>query len=550
MTKTPRRPTKIPKNRVAPRSSDTIAPVATWINADADQTYILWSLWDKHAAKRKKVLISRSDYSSPSRVTQILLNAGAVLPASFGEAKDVVTRKMSVLPTGVIIVTGKAGWHNDKHMHPGRMVRISPTVRVRFGDPCRHTPLKSGRNRIGSRKRYLRAMRPLAAKSDYLIFCLALGLAGPTLRFCRAPETAIFSLVGPSSSGKSTGLRAAAGASGSSATGQIPSFDFTARGLEERAGELFNDRLLVIDELTTMQGSQSRSDLEAIRRTILKLSGGQGRTISKHAEASNLAHQSWLVMVLTAMEETLRMKLRVYGTKGLQGTDVRLIEIPVPPEKDGGIFNLCHPSESKALVEQTEFILDNHFGHLELPFVEYLEADMPNAQSTYTKFWDAFLKENASRLEGPQFRIAKKFAHIYATGRLAIDADLAPYSAWALWRACKYTLFASLAAFDDDSKRQQKAASALLTAAGDGSGIAWADQLHGRALLFIEHVKCPSDMLSRDDLKMLTAAARSARALVAEPGRNTRKQSSPLGHRPWVHAFDIDWLKSVAHNRA
>lgn len=530
-----------------PMSFWRIKPIAKWQNIRTKQLYILVEFQDAVSGKLRKVVVPRADYGNINQLTRILLDAGANLPANSENAKDIVAKSCRALPDRSIIVTDKSGWYLGKHMHPGRSVRIDNKTQIRFGNPTQYTAVSSERIKKGNLEYYLRSMRELTSQSDYLTFSLALAFSGPTLAFSPIPETAFFLLVGVSSSGKTTAERAAEGASASSASGQLRNFDFTPRGLEELVGGQYNDRLITIDELMAFQGGQNRSDLDAIHRIIHKLSGGTGRTISKRAQSADLPTQSWQVMLLSAVEESVRAKLRVGRYRGLQGIDVRLIEIPVPHVDEGGIFNRSEPEHSVRLSEQTDALLNGHYGHLELPFVEYLENDMANAKLLYGFHWNSFLRRFASNLGGAELRIAKKFAHVYASGHLAIKSGAAPFSRFAIRCACKDLMNLSLRSLREDEPSLKRTAIHLLTFVdGGGNDFASVGQRHGQTLLFVDGNSERLSATEKEHLERLSEAAKLAGALIFDKGRNKTKRYLSNGARPNHFAFDLGWLKSLS----
>jgi hypothetical protein len=106
---------------------------------------------------------------------------------------------------------------------------------------------------------------------------------------------------------------------------------------------------------------------------------------------------------------------------------VRFIDIPVPGPKQGGIFDRYVGSKtSTELIRELEDALQQPaYGVLLRPWIEYLLAK--NRTRRIRRLMDRFMRITGPHT-GADERVARKFALVYAAGRMAIHAGLLGWS--------------------------------------------------------------------------------------------------------------------------
>lgn len=535
-----------------PTTERPIVPIENRECGRTGQTSVLIRFISR-AGGTKDLVISSACFADKRLATQALLNEGAKLPTDFKAARAVVSSCLTVWPDKYVRFESKPGWQGENDsmycVLPGRKIKLKENLYLRYGDPGQSSSAKINREHKGTLGDYLTAIRPFMTISDFVIYAVALGFSGTTLFMSPTPESAITSFFGQTSTGKTTLLRCTAGVFMSSAAGSVRSFDLTGTALEELAGGTFNDRPLPIDELVTLLGSAGGTQLSTLKQMIFKLSGGQGRSRSHRAETSGLPRQTWRTVLVTTAEQSFRIQLRRSGKALPEGIDTRFIEIPVPDVSEGGIFNKATPGSAATAADELSEVLENHYGVAELAFVKFIESDRAGAKATFKEAWDSFLATHAPRLTGAEKRIAKKFAHVFASGSLAVAAGAAPFELDDLERACATLQKLALKPFETQAARLTNIADALLKAARDrGNKAIFTSSLKGRKVLCVACSKDVSEVVSNDDLQFLIATAADLGKAFTDENRKDTKVQLPSRTRLRAYAFRLSWLQTLSPN--
>jgi hypothetical protein len=136
---------------------------------------------------------------------------------------------------------------------------------------------------------------------------------------------------------------------------------------------------------------------------------------------------SWSNFTLCTSNKTGAQMAAELGLEWAEQEQVRFIDIPVPPACEGGIFdrldssNVDPQARPERLIHQLEAALDQNYGVLLGPWIEHLLKVNPTRR--IQKLTECFLKWVKPK-PGIEERIARKFALVYAAGRIAVDAGL------------------------------------------------------------------------------------------------------------------------------
>jgi hypothetical protein len=109
-----------------------------------------------------------------------------------------------------------------------------------------------------------------------------------------------------------------------------------------------------------------------------------------------------------------------------RGEIVRLIEIPVPLRKRGGIFNLTRAS-SFELAAAVEGAIKTNFGHAIRAYLERLVAEREFWTQRAKLLVDRFIRKVGATSDPWTLRLATKFAIVYAGGRIPAEMNIAPW---------------------------------------------------------------------------------------------------------------------------
>ena len=184
--------------------------------------------------------------------------------------------------------------------------------------------------------------------SDYLIFAASVAFSGPLFELVGEHEGTIFhfqpsaaplpnkSVKTKSSSGKTSAARVTLSTIGRARKTDLVSFALTERGAEDYCcchSHLFG----VLDEEGRALAGAGRQIIDLSRLPYL-LTSGRGTVRSRKAiRDPDLKNLTWLLPFITTGEKSLDNPQRQEAR--MEGAQVRMAPIPVPPGGDGGIFN-------------------------------------------------------------------------------------------------------------------------------------------------------------------------------------------------------------------
>lgn len=310
---------------------------------------------------------------------------------------------------------------------------------------------------------YQRTVLTAASASPYVSLAVMIALAGPLVAYVEEKrqqrllsETAIFHFAAESSSGKTTLARVAQSVFGSPDI--ETDYEASDRGVAERAYQR-NNLALIIDD-TESAGLNDLETFAKIQKLAQHLPRGRSRVISARSARTDLPDLRWSCNAISTGPETIAQMAERLRRKR-QGDRTRILDIKLPSPDEGGIFgslvtaNGRPAGDSARLVGQLEKWLPRCHGVLFDAWIEYLIAN--DASSRVIECVGEFVAAMASGANGLEQRFAKKFAIVYAAGRVGVESGRLPWPADWPMRAVRHCFNNSLKERDPDVAAATKA---------------------------------------------------------------------------------------------
>lgn len=413
----------------------------------------------------------------PKKVRAELRNSHAVLPNNEQETLDMVSDALSdINAIPLDMVTGKSGWYGGAFVLPGRTIG-KVTAKPRLSPP--NDGFNGRDEESGTAEDWKTGLVRCCKNSRILTFAVAAAFAAPLLSQSKVSEGAVFLFTGTSGTGKTTALRAAMSVYGAAAIEFIPTFDATGRALEELCAA-YNDTLIALDEVNRA-GTTPADREKKLSEIAYMIPSGTGRKRSGSVDSKGLGNLTWRVIVLGSTEGSF------YAGQGAArrqtGEKVRLVEIPVPEPKLGGIFNaprleLAERSKlGRELSQQVDEVIRANYGVAIRPYIHYLLERGTDLEVEVKDLMDEFMDRIGGSSTPFALRLAAKFALVCAGGRIAVRAGVAPFSERRCIRACETLYHQSLEAMD--GRPEMTAADfldALLAATKEPGRLPWVER--------------------------------------------------------------------------
>ena len=241
-----------------------------------------------------------------------------------------------------------------------------------------------------------------------LLFQTSISFAGALLEKCHM-DYAGFHIFGDSSTGKSTGHKAACSTWGGK--GFRRSWKATGNGLEA-AAVLFNDGLLALDEL-------GDADPREVNQIIYALGNGTGKQRA-NVKGSARKVSKWQVVLASNGEKTLESVFQSAGLAVKAGQSVRLLQIPVFGKY--GAFDDLHGMKDGRLFSDTlQTNTTKYYGNAGITYLKKLVND---TQDFGALLEAALQKFTEGSMEPQEQRAARAFALVALAGELATEYNV------------------------------------------------------------------------------------------------------------------------------
>ena len=279
-----------------------------------------------------------------------------------------------------------------------------------------------------------------ARHSSRVAFAVCMAFASPLLKFTSEPSGG-FHLVGQSSSGKTTAIRAGVSvwAQVLEDSGELKnSWNATGNGLEGVAKN-HSDLPLFLDELG--QGDNGRLNVEQVLYMLGNGSGKRRMTREAKARASN----EWRLLFMSAGELSASEMMERQKKDIQTGANVRMATIEACPEGGHGVFEtLPKGVEARALAESFSEDGAKYYGTAGVEFMRAFIDDVHQRggveamKAHIAEKMNEWVEAHAKNCNPQIQRVAKRFALVAVAGELATEYDVLP------WNTGDASQFASL----------------------------------------------------------------------------------------------------------
>jgi len=301
----------------------------------------------------------------------------------------------------------------------------------------------------------------LAQGNSRLVFSVSVAFAGPLVNVV-GEDSGGFHLRGPTSIGKTTGLKAAASVWGDPmAYSRL--WRATANGLEGLAA-LHNDGLLILDEL-------SQIDPREAGEAAYLLANGQGKArAARNGTARQCAR--WRLLFLSAGEESLAALMTRAGQKVSAGQEIRLADIEADAGAGLGAFEALNGCATPAaLALAVKDAATRYHGAAGMAWLRAVVNDRDKLTGLIADGVRQFVTEHAPiDAAGQVLRVARRFALVAVAGELATHYGLTGWPNGEATMAVGKCFATWLESFGGDGNREDRALLAQVRAFFEAHG--------------------------------------------------------------------------------
>ena len=357
-----------------------------------------------------------------------LLDLGLLIAPSAKARQRLAMYVQAAAADRTFTCTERTGWHGEAFVLPDRTLGTGDVLLQTLGEPPKLA-------QAGTLDQWRSAVADPCVGNSRLVLGVSGSFAAPLLELT-GDENGGLHFVGPSSTGKTTVLRA--GASVWGGPDFLHRWRATGNGLEAVA-QAHNDLPLILDELAQV-------DAREVGEIAYMLANGSGKHRARRDGLAKPA-ASWRLLFLSAGEIGLADHMRESGKRARAGQELRLADIPADAGAGHGIFEQLqgHPSGAAladALIEGAR----SNYGTAGLAFVEKLVAvDRAKLRASVEDLRREFLNEHLpTGATGQAQRLGKRFALVAAAGELATAWGITGWPAGEAIRAAGACLAACL----------------------------------------------------------------------------------------------------------
>jgi hypothetical protein len=380
------------------------------------------------AGKLRAMSVPAGEREDLKRIRKELLDYDARLPGSPDRDFALIERLIAEAPVTPLVEIDKPGFTSSgKGFVLGKTLIGDAQGKYWWHEQSSAAALGTRR---GTNERW-REVGALLAHSSFATLALLAILSSPIAKYielCRSSkrsrgqavsETTTFNFVGESASGKTLAAAIAASAIGNPSNRS--KWDFTRRGLEEYL-ESRNEIGAIFDDVEKHIGEQIKLQ-NAMAIVTQYVPEGHSKEISKTAANQGLSRTSWSTFALSSSPTPTDqlVKGRTLGQK------VRFMDLILPPPSSGGIIDNspedADPQDfAKETVQALEELIADNYGHLFPAWIDVLLSN--DLSDELIRLRDKFVAEVCKQESGYELRFARKFAILYAAGRVAVDRGL------------------------------------------------------------------------------------------------------------------------------
>jgi hypothetical protein len=394
----------------------------------------------------KSILILREKFYGRSDVVKLLANKGAVLPDDLDDAVAMIADALKNRKKKHIDITNRSGWHADSFVYFTQT--FGAATRLEHEGASRINPALGLQQ--GSVEAAVGGLREPCEYSDYLVFTMSVPASSPLLEIIGEDEGAMYHLHGTLSArnnetrtmstvGKTLSCRAAASVIGRCRKNDLTTFAITTKGVEDLCFA-HNNMLVIFDEEGRSVGG-AKGNIIGKETLPYIIPGGKGTVRSNKAtQDQDLSNLTWALLALSSGERPLdEPNAKI---KRPEGAQVRMLPIPVPAGKFGGIFNRVSvaPGEISAVCEglarKVTDTISQNFGVIMPAYLEKLVPQKAALAPEVRTLIDTFVRKVGCVDADPwERRFAEKFGIVLAGSILLARFALAPWTEERAWTA-------------------------------------------------------------------------------------------------------------------
>ncbi|RKP56613.1 DUF927 domain-containing protein [Pararobbsia silviterrae] len=304
--------------------------------------------------------------------------------------------------------TSRVGWHGDAFVLPDRTIGGTGDRTIFQTEGSIESQFKQ----CGSLDEWQRELAALCVGNSRLMFCVSAAFAGALLRFS-GQGSGGFHLVGNSTVGKTTALRAAASVFGG--RDYMRSWRATSNAMESTAAQ-HSDGLLILDEIGQVEPKEVGDIVYMIGNEA-----GKGRA-TRNATAKPVL--TWRLLFLSSGEKTLSSIMGEANKTAKAGQDVRLATVPADAGCGYGLFEQLHGcASSKELADRVTRAANQHYGQAGLEFIQHVSNNADKMRHAVSNMVAPLVAEWVpDGADGQVSRVAQRFALVGAAGEIASAA--------------------------------------------------------------------------------------------------------------------------------
>ena len=380
--------------------------------------------------RHQRLVVAHADlFGAGFKVARQLLDQGFVLNPDRQSWPLLQLLLRALRPARACLLVDQTGWQHGAFVLPDQVIGTPSRPLIYHGlrEP-------QGLGAAAELADWQTQVSALCQGNSRLVFSLSLAFAAPLLALAQAQtDSTVFNLVGPSSTGKTTVLHAAASVSGPGT--HLQSWQVSGPGLEA-AALAHNHRLLILDEFAQIPASQAKA-------LIYHLTNGRG-ALRGRSDGSLRPLRHWQTLVLSAGEAGLALHSGQQAALAA-GQLVRVIDLPAEVPGGDGVFEDLHGfSDGGALARALAHASRHFYG---TAFPAYLERLCCSDQAALAEELasgegDFFTQSLPAGAKAQLQRVARRFFLVGFAGELASRLDI---SGWPPGEALQaaHTLFAA-----------------------------------------------------------------------------------------------------------
>jgi len=364
----------------------------------------------KKPGGRGRVTVPRGLLLDTRKARVFFADHGATLPADCAAVFNELLEQQAP----IIRVVSKTGWHHGAYL--SRFGRIG-------GSGLNNVELDAAVK--GSRERFMRgdgeafkaAVAPLLAASPFLMLAYLAALAAPMAASLNLTSSFAICFSAESSTGKTSCLRLAQALTTRADEADLENFGNTT-GILLDALPVYGGQAVSFGDLKA--DLRSKDVVEKLRTLTFAAAGGAPR--QRKGEAARPTPD--FNILLFSAEAPLHDLFAASGVPFEDGEAVRLLDVPVPPRDQGGIFREAEaPADLIALLDAA---LRNHHGVIIKEWIGTLANYKPKVLTRDVQAQRKRFVEQLGALPAHHARIAEHFGVLAAAGALGIKSGALP----------------------------------------------------------------------------------------------------------------------------